>query len=171
MSYGFLTPDELSAALTAKHRDELLIGGSVDHGAEMITLWRANLSRLTVPFSAFKVPGTGLCPDFHRFGIADYGHAIRLGKYEASTSSILYEYDAEYRRRMKKRRQASERTFGASLRRLRKQRRLRQEDFAPQVAAKTIARIEQGLVKKVHPGTLEKIADRLGVRPEEIKEY
>ena len=54
--------------------------------------------------------------------------------------------------------------------RLRKQRRLKRSDFAP-VSAKEIARIERNEVGKPHARTLEGIAGRLGVRPEEIGDY
>jgi transcriptional regulator with XRE-family HTH domain len=54
--------------------------------------------------------------------------------------------------------------------RLRKQRRLKRSDFAP-ISAKEIARIERNEVEKPHARTLETIAERLGVRPEEIESY
>lgn len=51
-----------------------------------------------------------------------YWHAIRLGKYEAASDALLYEYDADYRRRKAKERIVAEQGLGASIRRLRKQR-------------------------------------------------
>ena len=77
---------------------------------------------------------------------------------------------SDYRRRKAKERLKSEQSLGASIRRLRKQRGLRREDFKP-LAAKTIARIEQGIVKSVHKRTLKTIARVLGVEPEEIETY
>ena len=64
-----------------------------------------------------------------------------------------------YRRRLRKQRRQSERTFGASLLRLRKQRRLKRSDFAP-ISSKEIARIERNEVGKPHAKTLE--PSRLG---------
>jgi hypothetical protein len=71
-------------------------------------------------------------------------------------------------RRLNQERRQTERSFGASLRRLRKQRRLRRDDFSP-VSSKEIARIERNEVGKPHSRTMRVIADRLGVRPEEIE--
>jgi len=108
--------------------------------------------------------------DFKAFSVADYGHAVRLGEYEAATDAILYEFDSDYRKTLSKQRSASERSLGAALRRLRKQRGLTQADFAP-ISAKTIARIEQGKVNRIHPKTLGIIADRLAVEPNEIETF
>ena len=168
---GFLPPDELAGALDADHRSDLFLGGSVDRASQTMTLWRGNLEPLTVPFSAFAKSGDGIEPDFDRFSIKDYGQTVRLGDYEAATDAILYEFDPEYRRRVSKKRQQSERSFGAALRRLRKQRGLRREDFGPNVAAKTIARIEQGRVLRIQKKTLNAIADRLRVKLEELGTY
>jgi DNA-binding Xre family transcriptional regulator len=102
--------------------------------------------------------------------VIDCGQTVRLGKYEAAADALLYEFDREYRRRLANQRAQSEKSFGASLRRLRKQRGLKQEDFQP-LAAKTIARIEQGKVERIHPNTLAVIAKRLSVDPAEIETY
>lgn len=168
---GFLPPYELAAALSAPNASDLFIGGTVDSASQTVTLWGGNLEPLIVPFTAFETSGDGVKPDFDRFSMSDYGQSVRFGDYEAATDAILYEFDADYRRRLSRQRLESERSFGASLRRLRKQRKLRREDFAPKVAAKTIARIEQGKVHHIRQHTLAKIADRLGVNPEEIATY
>ncbi|MEX0676682.1 MAG: helix-turn-helix transcriptional regulator [Pirellulales bacterium] len=167
---GFLPGDDLAEALRAKNRDDLFIGGSVDKASETVTLWRGNLDSLIVPFSAFPASGDGTAPSFSDFSVSDCGNTIRFGNYEAAADSILYEFDPEYRRRKSKERLESERTLGASIRRLRKQRGLKREDFEP-LASKTLARIEQGKVKSVHAKTLATIAKVLGVQPEEIEEY
>jgi hypothetical protein len=167
----FLPPDELAESLQAENSSNLFIGGSVDPSNQTITLWRGNLEPLTVPFSAFEKSGDGIEPDFDRFSVTDSGQTVRLGDYEAAADAILYEFDPEYRRHISRKRRQSERTFGASLRRLRKQRGLRREDFEPNVAAKTIARIEQGLVQRIQSETLNCIAVRLRVRPDEIETY
>ena len=64
-------------------------------------------------------------------------------------TAVLYEWDPHYRRKLKSRRLKDDRSFGASLRRLRKQRGLKRTDFRP-VDARTIARIETGAVAKPH---------------------
>ncbi|MEX2171994.1 MAG: helix-turn-helix transcriptional regulator [Pirellulales bacterium] len=167
---GFLPGEELAEALTAENRSELFIGGAVDHQCNMMTLWRGNLDSLVVPFTAFPPSGDGTAPNFDDFAVADYGQTVQLGKYEAATDAILYEFDPEYRRRKAKQRRASEQSLGASIRRLRKQRGLRREDFAP-LAPKTIARIEQGKVAAIHDSTKAAIAKRLKVSPDELASY
>lgn len=169
--HGFLPPNELAEALVAENAADLFIGGSVDLCSETITLWRGSLTPLTVPFLAFEKSGDGIEPDFSRFAVTDFGQTVRFGRYEAAADAILYEFDPDYRRRMSRVRQQSDRSFGASLRRLRKQRGLRREDFEPDITGKTIARIEQGIVQRVHKKTLDIIAERLRVTPEEIGSY
>ena len=71
---------------------------------------------------------------------------------------------------MNEQRQATERSFGASLRRLRLQRRLTQGDF-PGVTAKTVARIERGEVAKLQGKTLRILAETLGVEASDIESY
>jgi len=168
---GILPSEELAEALGAENAADLFIGGSIDHDHQTITLWRGNLEPLTVPFSAFPPSGDGTTPDFRRFTVTDSGQTVRLGDYEAATDAVLYEFDPEYRRRIAKQRRMSERSFGASVRRLRLQRGLRREDFEPEVSAKTIARIEQGKVEQIHKKTLETLAQRLQVEPEEIATF
>ena len=167
----FLPPDELAEALQAENSPDLFIGGSVDPANQTITLWRGNLEPLTVPFSAFEKSGDGIVPDFEMFSVTDSGQTVRFGDYEAAADAVLYEFDPDFRRHVSRERRLSERTFGASLRRLRKQRGLRREDFEPNVAAKTIARIEQGLVHRIQKDTLNSIADRLRVKVGEIESY
>ena len=168
---GFLPAGELVEALEAANRPDLFIGGNLDGRTETITFWRGDLKPLTVPFSAFKKSGDGTAPDFNKFSVIDCGQTVRLGNYEAAVDAVLYEYDPEYRRRISKRRWQQDRTFGASLRRLRKQRGLRREDFEPDVSAKTVARIEQNKVKRIQQRTLNALAKRLSVDPKEITTF
>lgn len=166
-----LPADELAAVLDAESAADLFIGGTVDPAGQTITLWRGNLEPLTVPFAAFEPSGDGTKPDFKEFAVADCGQTVHLGAYEAATTALLYEFDPEFRRRLSRGRRQSERSFGASLRRLRKQRGLRREDFAPALAAKTVARLEQGKVQRIRPRTLQALARRLRVKPAEIATY
>jgi DNA-binding XRE family transcriptional regulator len=167
---GFLPNDELAEALAAENRKDLFIGGTIDQASETLTLWRGNLDSLVVPFSAFSVSGDGVTPNFEQFSVRDYGHTVRLGEYEAATDAVLYEYDRDYRRRRAKQRLKTDQGLGPSIRRLRKQRALHREDFAP-LSPKTIARIEQGRVKSLHRKTRATIARILGVDPAEIETY
>ncbi len=176
VAYGtpssFLPPDELAEVLAASNREDLFISGTVDPDTSTITFSRGNLNLLVVPFSVFQPSGNGVAPDFSDFSITDYGQTVRLGDYEAAVDAILYECDSDYRRRLRRQRRASERTFGASLRRLRLQKRVSRSDF-PGISEKTIARIEQGETGKqsIRPRTLSVIAQRLGVEAPEIGSF
>jgi hypothetical protein len=169
---GLLPPAELAEVLAVPNKADLFIGGMVDDDSKTLTLWRGDLATLTVPFTAFPPSGDGITPDFSAFAVTDCGHTVRLGAYEAATEALLYEYDPLYRRRIAHERRKEDRSFGASLRRLRKQRGVRRADFGP-LSAKTIARIEQGKVDPdhLHPRTLGIIAKRLAVEPSDIKTY
>jgi hypothetical protein len=168
--FRWLPSEELVEAITRDDAPDRLIGGSVDPKAKALTLLRGDLQAVVAPFAMFGKSGDGTAPDFARLRLTDHGRTVALGDYEASADAILYELDPDYRRRLKKRRRQSERTFGASLGRLRKQRRLKRSDFAP-VSAKEIARIERNEVGTPRATTLGVIAERLGVRPEEIEDY
>lgn len=167
----FLPAEELAEVLEADNRADLVIGGIVSEPTQTITLWLGNLDPLTVPFAAFEPSGDGTRPNFHAFAVIDTGQTIKLGDYEAAVDALLYEFDPEFRRALAKKRLQEERNFGASLRRLRKQCGLRRADFEPDLSARTIARIEQGEVKHIRGKTLESLAGRLGVRPEDIESY
>ncbi len=166
-----ILPNEaLAEVLTDANRRDLCLGGSVDGRLGLLVVVRGDLDLLTVPLSAFDASGEGIEPDFADFEVIDHGQTLRFGIYEASFDAVLYEWDPEYRRRIGQLRREEERSFGASLRRLRLQRRLSREDF-PGVSAKSIARIERGEVGRPRPDTLRKIADRLGVAPGDIQGF
>lgn len=148
---------------------DLFIGGVIDTKFRLLTLVRGNFENVAVPLSMFR-PSTTSKPDFRRFELDDYGHTIRFGVYEASAEFVLYEADAEFRRRRNAKRRAEEKTFGASLRRLRIQRGVSQDGFHG-VAAKTIGRIERGEVGKPHGSTLATISETLGVLAAKIATY
>jgi DNA-binding Xre family transcriptional regulator len=168
---GFIPAEVLAEVLEADNRANLLIGGFVNDVMQTVTLWRGNLESLTVPFSTFEKSGDGTEPDFNAFSVTDCGQTVKLGNYEAAVDAILYEYDPAYRRAISKKRLQEDRSFGAALRRLRKQRGLRREDFEPDVAAKTVARIEQGKVTRIQKTTLESLAKHLSVEPDEIASF
>lgn len=168
--FQWLPKEELVEAITRDDASDRFIGGSVDPKAKTLTLLRGDITAVVAPYSIFPKSGDGTAPDFTRLGFTDYGRTIALGDYEASADAVLYELDPAYRRKLNKQRRQNERTFGASLMRLRKQRRLKRSDFAP-VSSKEIARIERNEVGKPHAKTLDVIADQLGVRPEEIEIY
>jgi hypothetical protein len=171
-AYRWLPKDELVEVLLNPdlHQSEVFIGAAADEVTSSLSLVRGDLRQFVVPFSLFESSGDGTKPDFSRLRVTDFGRTIALGDYEAAADAILYETDREYRKKISRSRKENERTFGASLFRLRLQRRLKRKDFAP-LAAKTIARIERNEIAKPHGATLEAIAERLGVPPDEIGEY
>jgi DNA-directed RNA polymerase subunit H (RpoH/RPB5) len=171
-SYRWLPNDELSEVLfdSSIDRSEFFIAAASDPVTETLSLVRGDCQPVVVPFSFFEASGDGTEPDFSKVGITDFGRTLVLGDYEASTDAILYEMDGDYRKKMSLQRKESEKSFGASLFRLRKQRKLKRSDF-PSLSAKTIARIERNEIGKPHGATLEAIAERLGVASDEIGDY
>jgi len=150
-------------------RRNLIIGAMFDPDQNGLVVVRGDLSHWFAPLSLFPVSGDGTRPDPTRLEVTDCGNAIALGEYEASTDVILYEIDPRYRRELNRKRRAEERGFGPALRRLRLQRRLKQDDFAP-LDRKTISRLES---QKNRPqaGTLRVLGERLGVEPGEIETF
>ena len=165
----WLPNDQVISILQSEDAADRIIAGMVDKVAGNLLLYRGDLQPVVAPLDSFK-PRLGVEPNFDDFEIIDWGHTLRFGQFEASVDSVLYENDPDYRRRLRSRRHANEKTFGASLRRLRLQRELRQSDFAP-IAAKTIARIENNEVEQPHGTTLNRIASVLQVDPDEIVSF
>lgn len=168
---SYLPKEQIAEVLTSENAADLVIGGVADPKTQVLTLVRGDLSLppLLVPFATFEKTADA-APDFADFEVIDHGQTIRLGKYEASVDAVLYELDADFRRRQKTELLAKERSFGASLKRLRIQRRLTQRDFRG-ITEKEIGRIERGEVKRPHRSTIAHIAKVLAVKPGEIETY
>lgn len=164
-----LPTEQLAEALASQNRQDRFIGGVVDAGSKTITLCRGNLEWVVVPLRIFRTSGPDK-PTFEQFELDDYGYAIRFGSYEASAHFVLFEVDADYRRRYNEGRKATEQGFGPSLRRLRIVRGLSRGDF-PGISAKTIARIERGETERPQGRTLHTLAKVLETAPEEIETY
>jgi hypothetical protein len=161
---------ELAEVMSAENKRNLFVSGIISKKNGTLTLRRGDLTPLVVPLSAFRPTENDVRPDFDRFEIADYGQTLRFGPYEASADAVLYEYDPDYRRQLNAERRETEHGFGPSLRRLRMQKGLRQDQFAG-LSAKTIARLERNSSTKPRSRTLDIIARHLGVEPEEIETY
>ncbi len=170
--YQWLRREELIDVLVSAdvERSDVFLAAAADPVTETVSLLRGDFQVVVVPFSDFEPSGDGIKPDFSKLTVTDYGRTLALGGYEASADAILYEVDPQYRKTTRRKRREAERTFGASLLRLRKQRKLRRSDFAP-LTPKTIARLERNEVGKPHGKTLHVLGERLGVRPEEIESY
>lgn len=168
-----LLPDaELRHVLGVEDRHDLFVGVQVVPEHERLILFRGDLRSLIVPFSAFRgddSPAGHAAPDFEDVEVTDYGQTVRLGRYEASADALLYELDPEARRRQKQRQMQEDPSIGGAIRRLRTQRGLKRSDF-PALAEKTLARIERGEVQP-RAKTLQHIAARLKVRPDELASY
>jgi hypothetical protein len=169
-SFRLLPHTELVEVWGAATRHDLFIGGFVDSETETLVLYRGDFERLVVPLSIFQAFGDGPEPDPSALSLLDCGQTVGLGDYQAASDAILYEVDADYRRRINARRRQEDKSFGACLRRLRVLKGLRQSDFGT-ITAKTIARIERCETGNPHRATLRRIAKRLGVGPEEIESY
>jgi DNA-binding XRE family transcriptional regulator len=165
-----LSKEELDEVLRVSNRQDRFIGGLVDEHSKTLTLWRGNLSRVVVPFEAFPPTGNGIRPKFDKFSVTDYGRTLRFGDYESSADAVLFEFAPDFRRRLKQTRFAKEQSLGASIRRLRKQRRLTLNDFED-VDPKTLARIEHGKVQNPRSETLRQIAKKLRVPQDELGSY
>ena len=170
-AFKALTEEQLAEVMGLKREERLdvFIGGCLHQALGALVLVRGNLETIVVPLSMFGSSGK-VTPDFARFEIGDYGHTIRFGEYEATADIVLWEVDREYRASAKAKQRENESSFGASLRRLRKQKRLSQDDFAP-ITRRTISRLEKGDVATPHGATLNRLAEVLGVKPEEILTY
>ncbi len=162
--------DDMFEVLDSSNRANLFIAGAVAPSAKSLVLIRGNLDSLIVPFSLFAQRPNGPRPDFSDFEVIDSGQTIRLGRYEAASDALLYELDTEFRRHEKKHRIFDDKSLGGALRRLRLQRGVGRDAF-PGITAKTIARIERGEVKEPHADTLLAIAQKLGVKPDEIPTF
>ena len=160
---------DIAAVLARADRSDFCIAGSADSRSGSLILVRGDLSILPVPFPDAP-EGTGApAPVAGLLRIVDHGRTVQLGNYEAAFDAFLYERDPEYRRRLLAQRSAEDRSFGACLRRLRKQRRIRLREFGS--LEKTVARIERGEVSTPRKATLQSIASILAVLPEEISKY
>jgi hypothetical protein len=168
--FRFLSDEELEEALTSANPSHLAIAAAYDAETETVCLLRGNLEPLIVPATAFKASPLGIRPNFMDMRVIDYGQTLQLGDYEASVDALLYEFDRDYRRKLKKQRAANECGLGASIRRLRLQRGLTLRDIHD-VSAKEIARIERGEIKRPQKQTLELIARALQVSPDELEDF
>lgn len=167
---SFLSKERIAEVLSSGNPSDLAIGCRLVSKQHMIIVVRGDLSLLAVPYKTFRKTGIGTKPDFERLKIVDCGQTIRLGEYEASIDSLLYEFDAEYRKRHRARILAAEKSFGASLKRLRLQRGLKQDGF-PGIMQREIGRIERGEIARPHGATIAKLAKALRVGLDEIETF
>ncbi len=170
-NYRFLDVPDLAEIFSASTPRDFFIGSAVDTNARGITLVRGDFSQTTLPFDFFTNFPSVERPTFDDVEVIDCGQTLRLGRHEASTESILYEIDPDFRHRSNASRRDNNSSFGACLRRLRKQRGLRQSDFEPEISARTISRIEQGLDHAPRDKSLRLIEKKLGVPPESIPTF
>ncbi len=167
-SMQILPEDQLLETLATDHREDYMLSGVYAAEDEMVLLYRGDLRPITISLQWFQNNPVAR-PDPEDLEIVDYGQGLRLGEFEVGTRTILYEFDANYRRRQKENRREIDDSLGGCLRRLRLLRGMTQKDFQS-VTPRTIRRIEQGETDP-RSATLEKIAGELGVEPDEICGY
>lgn len=159
---------QLLEVVKSKQRSDYFIGGVYADEDDMLLLYRGDLRPLTLSMDWFdENPVANPVPE--ELELVDYGQGVRLGDYEVATRTILYEFDARYRRRQKENRRRLDDSLGGCLRRLRLMRGFKQNDFTS-VTARTIRRIEKGEVDP-RRSTIDKIAAELGVESDEITSY
>lgn len=155
--------EEIAEIIASPESEDFFIGAMVDKENGTAILYRGNLDAITLPLTWLEAEPNSTQPDF--------GQTVRLGEYKAGTDAILYEFDPLFRRLDKEQRLKMDDSFGGALRRLRLQKGLKQSDFSPEISLKEVGRIERGEVDTIHDSTLESLARRLGVAPEEIETY
>ena len=169
-----LPKPELEEALRSPHRDELVVGVTVDEATDVVVLHRGSSERLVVPASRVREWAAGREDVAGRVDLlaarpTDYGQTIQFGAFEVAVGAVLYEFDPEVRRRQRERLREAP-SFGASVRRLRLQRGLRQEDVAG-VSRRDVGRIERGETSVPRSETLVALASALGVTVDELGSY
>lgn len=167
---SFLPPEEIAEVLMDKNACDFCIGGFVLPNLELVKLFRGDLSSILIPLATFTDNPRGAALDIRDFEVIDFGQSLRFGEYEAAFGAVLYEVDSDYRKRIHSQRLAEDKSFGAALRRLRKQKGLKRSDF-PGLNEKTIARIERGEVNAPQQETLDSLGKALGVDPGTIQDY
>jgi hypothetical protein len=162
----------MADVMTSEAPGDFVIGGEVDDKEQVVLLFRGTLERVPVPFTFFRPSGTGLEPDFSRFSVTDWGQTLKFGDYEASVESVLYDRDADFRKRAKQNRLKNDSSFGSAFRRLRLLRGLNQSSFEG-ISEREIRRIEKNEVQaaKIHPDTRRILERRLKVSFDEIAQY
>lgn len=172
---GVVAPDEdidllpehqLFAVLAEDHPEDYFVGAGYNEDDDAIVLYRGNLSAVIVSVDDFE-PNPRTEPDATDLEIVDWGQTLRLGDYQVPADAILYERDPEFRRRKRAKRREFDDSFGGSVRRLRKQKGLTQDEI-PGVSAKTVGRIERNEVENPREETLQKLADAFDVDPNRL---
>ena len=165
---------KLRVALAAENRMDLFVAASYAPDTDVVMLYRGTLAPLVVPARWFRIAGqaTEAEPDLPALTPTDCGQTLRLGDLEVSADAVLYEFDAEARRRMKDRLRRDD-GLGASVRRLRKQHGLSQEELAEAagLSRRELGRIERGEVDVPRPETADRIARALGTAPSDLATY
>lgn len=98
--FKWLPENQLKEVLADRsRRGDLFIGGVLHKNKKELILVRGDQRTLFVPLSFFKNDHFCRQFDFEKFKLGDYGHSVCFENYEASTHSILREFDSEYKNR------------------------------------------------------------------------
>lgn len=93
-----LDQDEAAEVLRCERPGDYVIAQDVLMKNRTVVLRRGDGRTLDVPFDFFRPSGRA-APDWKSPGVTDHGLTISFGSYEAATSTVLYEFDAQYRAR------------------------------------------------------------------------
>lgn len=85
--------EEYKEVITHNNPEKYIIKGQVDHKASTVSFMTGIGEIFTLPLSVFEPSGNGVCPNFKRPKIIDYGQAVAFGKYEAATDAIFEDYE------------------------------------------------------------------------------
>lgn len=161
-----LPEQQIFAVLAEDHPEDYFIGAGYNEDDDAVVVYRGDLRALSLSTSDFEANPQAE-PDPTDLEIVDFGQTLRLGDYQVPADAILMERDSEFRRRKKAERRKFDDTFGGSIRRLREQKGLNQDQI-PGVSAKTVGRIERNEVENPRDETLEKLADAFDVERDRL---
>jgi hypothetical protein len=167
---SMLPLDQLPEVLIAPNSQDLFIAVTADPDKKAVLLYRGNMEPLVIPLDWFVNGTKSPTANQRKFALDDYGQTVRFGEFEAAADAILYEFDRDFRRRARQVEIKTDKSLGASLRRLRLQKGVARSDF-PGIADKTIARLERNEIVKPHDRTLAAIARKLDVPVEDLGTY
>ena len=106
--------EELREVVASKDSGDLFVAAQALPDDDVLVLVRGDLRSLVVPLSTFRQAKGGPKPDAARVSVTDYGQTVRLGEYEIAADALLYEFDADARRRLKKRAIQADATLGVA---------------------------------------------------------
>ncbi len=144
-----------------------LIGAVSDMALAAVTLFRADLSAICVPQHWFDQSGD--MADMRALKLEEDGSVVKIGSRRWESHHIIRDFDANFRRTLRRMELTKNNSLGGLIRSTRTQRRLGRDEF-PGIDSKTIARIERNEINRPQRETLRLIAQTLGLPVEQLLE-